>query len=136
MTTQVNVHINFKDNAKEAFEFYQSVLGGKLEMHTFGEFNASDDASEANKIMHAMLTLDNGEAIMGADTPNVMEYKTPCGFSVSISGNDAETMRDQFAKLSDGGITHMPMEKQIWGDEFGMVTDKFGVNWMVNINQG
>ncbi len=133
MSTQLNPYINFKDNACEAFTFYQTVLGGKLEMHTFGEFHASDNPDEQDNIMHAMLTLDSGEALMGADTPNMMEYKGNCGFSISLSGSDADVLRDQFAKLSEDGTVVMPLAKQIWGDEFGMATDKFGINWMVNI---
>ncbi len=136
MTTQINTYINFKDNAREAFTYYQSILGGKLELHTFGEFNADPDPNNHDNIMHAMLTLDSGEAIMGADAPSMMEYKMPCGFSVSLSGDDALTLRDQFAKLSEGGQVHMTLKKEMWGDEFGMVTDKFGVNWMVNIHEG
>lgn len=134
MSTQLNPYINFNGNAREAFEFYQSVLGGKLEMHTFGDFHTSEDPTEQDNIMHAMLTLDNGEALQGADTPHIMEYKEPCGFSVSLNGSDAETLRSQFEKLADGGTVHVQIEKQVWGDEFGMVTDKYGINWLVNIH--
>lgn len=134
MAIQLSPYINFKDNAREAFTFYQSIFGGKLELNTFGEFHASDDPAEQDKIMHAMLTLDSGEAFMGADTPNSMEFRQPWGFCVSLSGDEADTLRDWFAKLSEGGTVGMPMEKQIWGDEFGMCNDKFGVGWMVNIH--
>lgn len=135
--TRLNPYIHFKDNAREAFTFYQSILGGRLEMHTFGEFHASEDPTEQDNIMHVTLALDSGEALMGADTPKIMpEYgKEPCGFSVSLSGDDAETLRRQFAQFAEGGTIHMPLEKQIWGDEFGMATDKFGINWMINIHE-
>ncbi len=133
--SQLNPYINFKDNAREAFMFYQTVLGGTLSLNTFGEFHASDDPTEQDKIMHAMLTLDSGEAIMGADTPNSMEFREPWGFSISLTGDNADELRGYFEKLGDGGVILMPMEKQVWGDEFGMVKDRFGVAWMVNISQ-
>ncbi len=132
--TQLNTYINFKDNAREAFTFYQSVLGGKLELNTFGEFHAMDDPAEQDNIMHAKLTLDSGEAIMGADTSRSMEFREPWGFSVSLSGDNAEELHRYFAGLSEGGAVLMPLEKQMWGDEFGMVKDKFDVAWMVNIS--
>ena len=135
MKIQLNPYINFNKNARQAFTFYQSVLGGTLELHTFGEFGADPDPSNQDNIMHATLTLETGGAIMGADTPSMMEYRTPCGFSVSLTGSDADVLRDRFAKLADGGTIVMPLEKQIWGDEFGMVLDQFGINWMVNIHQ-
>ncbi|MGB4967472.1 MAG: hypothetical protein WBO35_04695 [Candidatus Saccharimonadales bacterium] len=86
--------------------------------------------------MNAMLTLDSGEALMGDDTPKAMpEYgKEPCSFSISLNGENAEELRGQFALFAQGGTIQMPLEKQMWGDEFGMVTDKFGINWMVNIH--
>lgn len=134
MSVQLNPYVNFKDNAREAFTFYHSVFGGKLEMNTFGEFHADPDPNNKNNIMHAMLTLDNGEAIQGADTPSMMEFKGNCGFSLSLSGDEPDVLRGWFEKLSDGGQVIIPIEKQMWGDEFGMVLDKFGVNWMVNIH--
>lgn len=133
MHTQLNPYINFKDNARQAFEFYHSVLGGNLELNTFGEYHASDDPNEQDKIMHANLTLDSGEAIMGADTPSSMEFREPWGFSVSLTGENADELRGYFEKLSANGAVLMPLEKQIWGDEFGMVKDQFGIAWMVNI---
>ncbi len=135
MTTQLNPYIHFKNNAKQAFEYYQSILGGKLEMHTFGEFNATEDETEKDKIMHGMLTLDSGEAIMGADTPNSMGYEGGLsGFSISLSGDSTEELRKIFSNFCQNGTVVMPLEKQMWGDEFGMVADQFGVNWMINIH--
>lgn len=134
MTTQLNPYINFKDNAREAFTFYQSVLGGTLELHTFGDFYASDDPVEKDNIMHAKLALDSGEAITGADTPSGMEFRQPWGFSIMLSGDNAEDLRRQFATLAEGGTIGMPLSKQVWGDEFGMCNDKFGISWMVNIH--
>ena len=132
--TALNPYISFKDNAREAFEFYHSALGGKLEMHTFGEYHAAQDPAEENNIMHAMLTVSDSFALMGSDTPSHMEYKDHCGFSISLSGTDSAALRGYFDTLSAGGQVTMPLAKQMWGDEFGMCLDKFGINWMVNIH--
>ena len=135
MSTKIITYISFDTNAREAFTFYQTVFGGKLEMNTFGDFQADSDPTKQDQIMHAMLTLDSGESIMGGDTPSMMEaFKGHCGFSVTLAGENGEEIRSWFEKLSDNGAVHVSLEKQVWGDEFGMVTDKFGVNWMVNIH--
>ena|SRR5580765_2346245 len=134
MDTQLNPYISFKDNARAAFTFYESVFGGKLELHTFGEFHASEDPAEQDKIMHAMLTVSDTVQLMGADTPNSMAYQTPAGFSVSLSGTNADELRGYWGKLSAEGQVVMPLEKQMWGDEFGMLADQFGISWMINIH--
>jgi PhnB protein len=132
--TQLNPYISFKDNARQAMEFYQSVFGGKVEIHDFKEYHASSDPSEDNKVMHSMLTADNGMIFMAADTPNAMEYKPGASITMSLSGGNDEELSAFFNKLADGGTITMPLEKAPWGDKFGMVADKFGVNWMVNIH--
>jgi PhnB protein len=134
MQSQLNPYLSFRDNAREAMEFYKTVFGGKLEMQTFEEFHASQDPSEANKIMHAMLTADNGIVFMASDTPNSMEYRTGTNMSMSLSGDNETELRGYYEKLSAGGTIGMPLEKAPWGDMFGMVTDKFGVPWLVNIS--
>jgi PhnB protein len=133
--TTLNPYLGFRDNAKEAMTFYQTVFGGDLAMSTFGEYHATDEAAEQDKIMHAMLTTENGMVLMGADTPNSMEYTPGTNFSVSLSGSGSEEaeLRGYFDKLAEGGTTTMPLEKAPWGDTFGMCTDKFGVDWLVNI---
>ena len=129
----LNPYINFKENTKEAMEFYKSIFGGKLDMNTFKEFHASEDTSEGDKIMHAMLVAENGVTFMASDTPNHMEYKGGSSISMSLSGDEEETLRGYWEKLSEGATVAMPLDKAPWGDTFGMLTDKFGINWMVNI---
>jgi len=133
MQSNLNPYLSFRDNAREAMEFYQTVFGGKLEMQTFKEFHASQDPSEDQKIMHAMLTADNGIVFMASDTPNNMEYRTGTNMSMSLSGDNETELRGYYEKLSVGGTIGMPLEKAPWGDTFGMFTDKFGVSWLVNI---
>ena len=135
MSTLLNPYISFRDNAREALNFYQSVFGGQLALSTFGEFNASEDPAEADKIMHGMLTSDKGFVLMGADTPKSMDYSPGNTISVSLSGEDEGELRGYYDKLSgDGGTVTVPMEKAPWGDIFGMCTDRFGIAWLVNVN--
>jgi PhnB protein len=134
MQTKLNPYLNFKDNAREAMEFYKSIFGGKLQLNTFKEFHASKDPSEDNLIMHSVLKADNGIEFMASDTPRRMENKPIAGFNMSLIGDDEIELRGYFEKLAaDGNIT-MPLDKAIWGDTFGMCTDKFGVNWLINIS--
>ncbi|KIC65441.1 VOC family protein [Pseudarthrobacter phenanthrenivorans] len=135
MPTILNPYISFRDNAREAMTFYQSVFGGELTLSTFADFQASDDPAEAGKIMHGMLTTTQGLVLMGADTPNSMEYHPGSSISISLSGDDEAELRGYYGKLStDGGNVTVPMEKSPWGDVFGMCTDRYGVAWLVNVN--
>lgn len=133
MQVTLNPYLSFRDNARQAMEFYHSIFGGQLNMQTFQDFHASQDPSEDHLVMHAELEGDHGIVFMASDTPARMEYKPGANFSMSLSGDDEPTLRGYFEKLTDGGTVTMPLEKAIWGDTFGMCTDKFGVSWLVNI---
>ncbi|MGH3490369.1 MAG: VOC family protein [Actinopolymorphaceae bacterium] len=134
MASRLNPYISFDGNAREAMDYYKRVFGGTLAMNTFGEFG-DKDAPGADKIMHALLETDLGFALMAADLPPGMEHRPGDTISVSLSGDDADALRGYWTKLADGGSVSMPLEKQAWGDEFGMCVDRFGVPWMVNISQ-
>ncbi|HYZ56590.1 MAG TPA: VOC family protein [Streptosporangiaceae bacterium] len=134
MASQLNPYLNFNGDARQAMEFYQSVFGGNLNLNTFAEFGAKD-SPDAARIMHGMLETDAGYTIMAADVTSDMEYAPMAGFSVSLSGDDGDALRGYWEKLSANGTTTMPLQKQAWGDEFGMCVDQFGVPWMVNISQ-
>jgi PhnB protein len=133
MKTTLNPYLNFRDNARQAMEFYQTIFGGKLAFNTFKEFGASQDPSEDSKIMHSMLETKNGIVFMAADSPNAMKYTPGNTMSMSLSGDNEGELRQYFDQLSEGGKVIMPLEKAPWGDVFGMLTDKFGVAWMINI---
>ena len=134
MASRLNPYISFAGNAREAMEFYNGVFGGTLTMNTFGEFGAPETAG-ADKIMHAQLETDSGFTLMGADTPPGMPYNPGDNVAVSLSGDDAGELRGYWDKLSAGATVTVPLEKQMWGDEFGACIDRFGVSWMVNIGQ-
>ena len=133
MATRLNPYLGFRDNASEAMDFYHSVFGGELTKSTFGEFQASEDPAEKDKIMHAQLLTDSGYTLMAADTPNSMAFNPGDTYSVSLSGDDEDELRRYWDGLSDGANITMPLEKAPWGDSFGMLTDRFGVRWLVNI---
>ena len=134
MATKLNPYLSFKDNARAAMEFYQTIFGGKLNVSTFKDFNAAQDPSEENLVMHSVLEADKGIEFMASDTPQRMEYKPGNNFSMSLSGDNETELRGYYEKLSAGGTIGMPLEKAPWGDTFGMCTDKFGVSWLVNIS--
>jgi PhnB protein len=134
MTSRLNPYLNFNGNARQALQFYQSVFGGELNLNTFADFGGQD-SPDADRIMHGQLETDAGYTIMAADVPSSMEYHSVAGCSVSLSGDDGDALRGYWEKLSAGGTISMPMQKQSWGDEFGMCVDRFGVPWLVNIGQ-
>jgi PhnB protein len=134
MSVQLNPYLSFRDNAREAMEFYRSVFGGELTVNTFKDFNASSDPSEDDLVMHAQLQGEHGVVFMGSDTPQRMEYRPGSNISMSLSGDDEAVLSPWFQKLAEGGTVTMPLEKAMWGDTFGMCVDRFGVNWLVNIS--
>ena len=133
MGTRLNPYLSFRDSARQAMEFYQSVFGGKLDTNTFAEYHASEDPAEQDKIMHSQLETEGGLVLMAADTPNSMELGPGGNVSLSLGGEDEAELRGYWEKLSDGGTVTMPLEKAPWGDTFGMCVDRFGMTWMVNI---
>jgi PhnB protein len=132
MASRLNPYISFDGNARSALEFYESVFGGTLAVNTFGELGGMEGA-DADKIMHGMLEAPNGFTLMGADTPPGNEHKPGNNIAVSLSGDDSDELRGYWEKLSEGGMVTVPLETQMWGDEFGMCIDRFGIAWMVNI---
>ena len=133
MGSRLNPYLSFRDNAREAMEFYQGVFGGDLAISTFGEFGSADGVAP-DGVMHAQLDTPSGYTLMASDTPEAMGDVTSGNtIAVSLSGDDVDELSGYFAKLSDGGTVTMPLAQQMWGDHFGMVTDRFGNSWMVNI---
>ena len=135
MSITLNPYLNFPDaRAREALELYQSVLGGELNIMTFGDMGT--EGPMATQVMHGQLEAPGGLTLMGADAPpEMVQVSFGDNVSVSLSGGpeDAEQLRDWFARLSEGGEVRQPLEAAPWGDEFGMFVDRFGISWLVNI---
>jgi PhnB protein len=132
MASRLNPYISFDGNARQAMEFYQNVFGGELNLMTFGQFPGGDE-SIADRIMHGQLETPAGYTLMCSDPAPGMAYDNGTRITVSLSGDDAAELRGYFQKLSASGTVTMALQKQMWGDEYGALTDQFGVNWMVNI---
>jgi PhnB protein len=135
MSSQLNPYLNFNGTARQALEFYATVFGGDLNLNTFASFGST--GPDAERIMHGQLQTPAGYTIMAADVTSDMEYSAPAGFSISLSGDAAsgDDLRGYFERLGASGMITMPLQKQSWGDEFGMCVDGYGVPWLVNIGQ-
>ncbi|GAA2659071.1 VOC family protein [Streptomyces vastus] len=134
MATRLNPYLSFDGDARQALEFYKEVFGGTLSVNTYAEFGQGDTPL-ADKIMHGMLETPSGLTLMGADGAPGEEYKPGNNFSVALTGEDDAELRGYWEKLSAGGSVSVPLDKQMWGDVFGMCTDRFGIQWMVNISE-
>ena len=132
MGTTLNPYLSFRDDAREAMTFYADVFGGDLTVSTFGEYG-DPEAPEASLVMHAQLRTDDGLVLMGADTPPGMDHTPGGALTVSLSGDEDEKLTGYWSRLSEGGQVSVPFEKQMWGDTFGMCTDRFGIPWMINL---
>ncbi|CAM3733874.1 VOC family protein [Smaragdicoccus niigatensis] len=132
MASMLNPYISFPGNAREALTFYHSVFGGDLEIHPFSEYG-SPDAPEADNVMHGTLASSGGFTLMAADNPPGMPHVPGNNISISLSGDDEAELRGYWDKLTADGTIAVALEKQMWGDIFGMATDSFGITWLVNI---
>mgnify|MGYP002398216177 CR=1 FL=1 len=132
----INPYLTFKGNCEEAFEFYKSVFGGEFAMKSrFGEMPSEQSCSEseANLIMHVALPIGTNTILMGSDQPDGYgPFNAGNNFSIAVSPDSEEQAAQFFNGLSSGGEVIVPMDKTFWGAFFGMVKDKYGVQWMVN----
>ena len=128
-----NPYINFQGQTREAMEFYQRALGGKLELTAFSEDGTPREAGPDDRVMHAMLVV-GGMRIMGSD--GHPDYPPTVGDNMAIAlyGTDREFLTTAFDKLPEGGTVMQALKTESWGDSFGYFVDKYGINWMVNIN--
>ena len=134
MASRLNPYISFDGTAREAMETYQAAFGGELSVNTFGESGQSPPGFE-DKVMHSQLETPAGFTLMASDMPPGMPHQPGNNIAVSLSGDDEAELRGYWDKLAGGGQVVMALEKQVWGDVFGMVVDRFGIAWMVNIAQ-
>ncbi len=134
MSVKLNPYLNFRTEARAAMEFYKSVFGGNLQVMTYKDGGMSQGPDTDNLVMHSELSGDHGLTLMGADNPPDMPLQSGNTITIALTGNDEKMLRGYWDKLSNGGTIAMPLEKAPWGDHFGMCTDKFGIQWMVNIS--
>jgi PhnB protein len=134
MASRLNPYISFDGTARDAMETYKGVFGGELSVNTFSDFGEAPPGFE-DKVMHSQLETPAGFTLMASDTPPGMPFQPGTNISVSLSGDDDGELRGYWDKLTESGEVSLPLEKQMWGDVFGIVTDRFGVTWMVNIAQ-
>lgn len=142
MATTVNIYLTFNGNCEEAFNFYKSVFGGEFPyIGRFGEMPADSGAqanpADASKIMHVSLPISKETVLMGSDTGGewASNHKAGNNFSISVNADKHEDVERIFNGLAAGGTVTMPLGKTFWSSAYGMLTDKFGINWMVSINE-
>ena len=135
MTSRLNPYLNFDGDARQALDFYRAVFGGELSVMTFGELGNPDPAV-ADRIMHGQLETPAGHTLMCSDIMPGMPFIPGTTITVSLSGDDADELHGYWDRLGEGGTVTVALAKQIWGDEFGQLTDRFGVGWLVNVSAG
>jgi PhnB protein len=127
----VNPYIAFRGNCREAIEFYKQALGAvELYSQTYGD-SPMPDIGSSDAIMHATLKIGDS-TVMFCDDLHTVDFSTNGNISLAIGLNDVETAKTYFENLSEGGTVTMPLDKTFWAEAFGMLTDKFGIKWMVN----
>lgn len=140
MATTVNVYLTFNGNCEEAFNFYKSVFGGDFPyVGRFGEMPPGEKPmpeADMNKIMHISLPISKETTLMGSDTGGewAAGFKQGNNFSISVNADTVQDCEKIFNGLAAGGFVTMPLAKAFWSEAFGMLTDKFGINWMVSLN--
>src|SRR3712207_5003228 len=132
MAARLNPYLHFSGTAREAMEFYRSVLGGELDVMTFGDAGGGGGQYPDDRVMHAFLRTADGLELMASDGRDP-DAAGPDRVSLSLSGDDAPTLTRGFEALAEGGEVDVPLEQQVWGDTFGQVTDRYGVRWLVDI---
>jgi PhnB protein len=131
---EIVTYLNFDGNCREAMEFYQKCLGAELSLTPFSEAQGEFSKEEANRIIHARLT-KGATLLMASDTRPGMPFVQGTNFSVSIQAESAEEIETLFQALSENGKVVMPLQDMFWGARFGMLTDQFGVRWMINFEK-
>lgn len=129
----LTVYLNFRGEAADALNFYAQILGGEPQIMRHSAMGT--EGPEADWVMHGQLDAPTGMRIMASDVPSFMDAPTGGngGVSLCLHGDDAEALRGYFTALSEGGTVRTPLEKQMWGDEYGDLVDKFSIQWSVNI---
>jgi len=136
MTTTLNPYLSFGGDTREVMTFYQSVLGGSLDIATYKDFpDMPHEPADDDLVMHAYLHTDDGIQLMAADSPSGVPYTPTAGVALSLAGDDEHELTRQWNALADGGTVTMPLGAAPWGSgQFGMLTDRYGIAWYVTID--
>ena len=131
---QITPYLNFNGTCREAFAFYAELLGGEVEfMQTFGETPQAESPPEwKDAVLHASLRFPGGQ-LLASDAPGEM-YKPAQGLWVSLHPDGVEDGERIWSRLAEGSTVAMPFEQTFWAKRFGMLTDRFGTPWMVNVS--
>lgn len=148
MSIQTTTHLNFRGDARQALEFYQSVFGGHLVVRTYADFGMPAEAPGANQIVFGLVTAENGFRVMGYDIPGQFEGGIASGGSthrqngitmtdqalfLSLSADSLEALQPYWSELAAGATVVEPLAASAWSAGFGMLTDRFGVTWTASV---
>ena len=135
--TIINPYLHFDGNCREAFDFYNKCFGGELNIQTIGDSPMAKEMPEKshNKVMHANLSKDGVTLLLGADMMMPESFTIGDTVSISLNCKSEEEINDLFSKLSSGGKVDHELSEEFWGATFGMFTDKFGIDWMLNYDK-
>jgi len=134
VSVNVVTHLNFRGDARAALEFYQSVFGGDLAIITYQDMGNVQEPAEANQVVWGQVVADSGVRVMAYDVPSRLPWsqgENP--FFMSLRGNTAEEITDYWEKLSDGSTVIQPLEPSQWATLYGMLKDRFGITWVVDV---
>ncbi|GAA1999911.1 VOC family protein [Catenulispora subtropica] len=134
MSVDVVTHLNFRGEAREALTFYQSVFAGDIALVTYQDAGNVTDPSEADQVMWGQVAADNGFRVMAYDVPSRMPWnRGENSFFVSLRGKTAEEVTAHWEKLSDGATVVQPLGPAQWAPLYGMLVDRFGITWVVDV---
>lgn len=134
MTVTTVTHINFRGEARAALGFYRTVFGGEQAIVTYKDANSVRNPVEAEQVMWGQVVSGNGFRVMAYDVPSDLEWDAgTIPFFVSVRGDDADELSGCWEKLGDGGTVIQPLGPAGWSPLYGMVRDKFGVTWVLDI---
>ncbi|MET7464022.1 VOC family protein [Nonomuraea sp. NPDC005501] len=134
MSVQSVTHLNFRGDARAALEFYQSVFGGHLSVVTYKDAGNPQGAAEADQVMWGQVVSDRGFHVMAYDVPSRLPWdRGENSFFLSVRGDSAEEITAYWEKLSEGASIAQPLGPAQWAPLYGMLTDRFGVVWVVDV---
>ena len=131
----VSAYVAFNGQARQALEYYASVFGGEPRMTTWGEMGVPE-MGPPEGIMHGQVEFENGYVLMASDSTRPGDEVVRGGMNLVLWGTDEQALRGYFDALAAEGTVSQPLEKQMWGDMYGDLTDKFGINWGFNVGVG